>query len=57
MQINLSKEEGKTLSDLVRESLKRYISIYRFRKIRGFVLPFAQAQGISTETDVYNQIS
>jgi predicted DNA-binding protein len=55
--LKISREEGKAVSDLVRESLKKYISIYRFRKIRDFVLPFAEAQGILTDEDVYNHIS
>jgi hypothetical protein len=29
-----SKKEGKSLSDLVRESLQKYITVYRFRQLR-----------------------
>jgi len=53
----ISKAEGKPVSDLVRESLQRYIAIYRFRKLRNMVLPFAEAQGILTDEDVYKMIS
>lgn len=53
----ISKAEGKPVSDLVRESLQRYITIYRFRKLRNMVLPFAEAQGILTDEDVYKIIS
>ena len=53
----ISKAEGKPVSDLVRDSLKRYIAIYRFRKLRNMVLPFAEAQGILTDEDVYKEIS
>jgi len=53
----ISKAEGKPVSDLVRESLQRYIAIYRFRKLRNMVLPFAEAQGILTDEDVYKLIS
>ena len=53
----ISKAEGKPVSDLVRESLQRYIAIYRFRKLRNMVLPFAEAQGILTDEDVYRIIS
>lgn len=49
----LSKIENKPLSDLVRESLKKYILINRFRKLRNIVLPFAEAQGILTDDDVF----
>ena len=53
----ISKAEGKPVSDLVRDSLRRYIAIYRFRKLRNMVLPFAEAQGILTDEDLYKQIS
>jgi len=53
----ISQEESKPMSDLVRESLQRYISIYKFRKIRNKVLPFAESQGILTDEDVFDVIS
>jgi predicted transcriptional regulator len=53
----ISKKEGKPLSDLVRESLQKYIAVYRFHQLRNMVLPFAEAQGILTDEDVYKDIS
>jgi predicted transcriptional regulator len=53
----ISKKEGKPLSDLVRESLQKYIAVYRFRQLRNMVLPFAEAQGILTDEDGYKDIS
>ena len=53
----ISKEESKPMSDLVRESIQRYIAIYKFRRIRNKVLPFAESQGILTDEDVFNLIS
>ena len=53
----ISQAEGKPVSDLVRESLQRYIAVYRYRKLRNMVLPFAEAQGILTDEDVYKIIS
>jgi predicted transcriptional regulator len=53
----ISKKEGKPLSDLVRESLQKYIAVYRFRQLRNMVLPFAEAQGILTDEDVFKDIS
>jgi predicted transcriptional regulator len=52
----ISKEESKPMSDLVRESLQRYISIYKFHRLRNRVLPFAEAQGILTDEDVFDVI-
>ena len=53
----ISQAEGKPVSDLVRESLQRYIAVYRFRKLRNMVLPFAEAQGVLTDEDVYKIVS
>ncbi len=43
--LEISKDQNKPVSDLVRESLRKYIAIQRFRKLRNMVLPFAEAQG------------
>jgi predicted transcriptional regulator len=53
----ISQMQGVPVSDLVRESLKKYVLLYRFRKLRDMVLPFAEAQGILTDEDVYKLIS
>ena len=53
----ISEEESKPVSDLVRESLKRYILIRKFRRLRNKVLPFAESQGILTDEDVFKLIS
>ena len=55
--LEISKDQDKPVSDLVRESLRKYIAIQRFRKLRNMVLPFAEAQGILTDEDVFNQTS
>jgi Arc/MetJ-type ribon-helix-helix transcriptional regulator len=48
----ISASEDLPVSDLVRESIQRYLSIYRFRQLRKKVLPFAEAQGLLTDEDV-----
>ncbi|RMG68057.1 MAG: CopG family transcriptional regulator [Calditrichaeota bacterium] len=53
----LSKAEQKPVSDLVRASLRRYLAIHRFRRLRNKVLPFAEAQGILTDEDIFQDIS
>ena len=53
----ISREESKPVSDLVRESLRRYVSIRKFRAIRNRILPFAESQGILTDEDVFKLIS
>ena len=53
----LSKTEEKPISDLVRDSLRRYVAIHRFRQLRNMVLPFAEAQGILTDEDVFKLVA
>ena len=53
---NISKSEHKPVSDLVRESVRRYVAIERFRKLRKKALPFAEAQGILTDEDIFSKL-
>ncbi|MFP4128343.1 MAG: ribbon-helix-helix protein, CopG family [Desulfonatronovibrio sp.] len=53
----LSREQSKAVSDIVRESLKRYIAVEKFRMVRGKILPFAEAQGLLTDEDVFKALS
>lgn len=53
----LSRNENKPVSDIVRESLKRYLAIYRFRRLRNMTLPFAESHGILTDEDIFKMIS
>jgi Arc/MetJ-type ribon-helix-helix transcriptional regulator len=52
----ISKQEGLPVSDLVRESIRRYAAVYRFRQLRKRVLPFAEAQGLLTDDDVFESL-
>jgi len=54
--IRISKEQDRPVSSLVRDSLKRYIKIYRFRRLREKLMPFAEAQGLLTDEDIYEKI-
>ncbi len=53
----LSQEEHKATSDIVRESLRRYISTEKFRSVRKKILPFAEAQGLLTDEDIFKALS
>jgi predicted transcriptional regulator len=53
----ISREQNKPVSDLVRESIRRYVAIERFRALRKKVLPFAEAQGFITDDDVFRAMS
>lgn len=53
----ISREDDRPVSDIVRESLRRYIAIRQFRRLRGKVLPFAEAQGFLSDEDVFRALS
>ena len=52
----ISRAENKPVSDVVRESLRRYIAVAKFRSLRRRVLPFAEAQGLVTDEDVFEAL-
>jgi Arc/MetJ-type ribon-helix-helix transcriptional regulator len=52
----ISKTERLPMSDVVRESIRRYAALYRFRQLRKRVLPFAEAQGLLTDEDVFESL-
>ena len=45
----ISSRQSVPISDLVRESIRRYVAIERFRSLRKRTLPFAEAQGLLTK--------
>ncbi len=53
----ISSRRSVPVSDLVRESIRRYVAIERFRLLRQRTLPFAEAQGLLTDDDVFRAIS
>lgn len=48
---------GKSRSEVVREALRRQLSLMQFEQLRERTLPFAEAQGILTDEDVFRLIS
>jgi len=52
----ISRTERLPVSELVRESIRRYASVYRFRRLRNRVLPFAEAQGLLTDEDIFENL-
>lgn len=51
------QQSGRTRSDVLRDALKRQLSILRFEQLRRRVLPFAEARGYLTDEDVSKAIS
>jgi len=53
----LCDRQQRPLSELVRDSLRRYVAAQKFRALRRRTLPFAEAQGYLTDEDVFEAIS
>jgi predicted transcriptional regulator len=53
----LSARQQRPTSEVVRDSLRRYIAAEKFRRLRNKTLPFAEAQGFLADEDVFEAIS
>jgi predicted transcriptional regulator len=53
----LSRERGRAAGEIVRDSLRRYLAVERFRSRREQALPFAEAQGLLTDDDIFDVVS
>ncbi len=53
----ISKQAGRTRSELVRDALRRQLAMLQFDQLRKEVLPFAEARGYLTDEDVFRDIS
>ena len=51
------KEEGVSRSDVIRESLRDYLFVRRFRALRTRMISRARSQKIFTDEDVFERIS
>lgn len=52
-----TEAEGVSRSDLFREALREYLFIRRFRELRRELMPYAAAQGLYTDEDVFREFS
>ncbi|MEM8866643.1 MAG: ribbon-helix-helix protein, CopG family [Verrucomicrobiota bacterium] len=52
----ISDSEHKPVSDLVRESVRRYVNVEQFRRLRRKTLPLAEAQGLITDEDIFDKL-
>jgi predicted transcriptional regulator len=53
----ISRQRQLPVSDLVRESLTRYVAVQKFRQLRDKTLPAAEAKGFLTDEDVFRAVS
>lgn len=51
------KRSGRTRSDVIREALRRQLSLMQFEQLRRQVMPFAEARGYLTDEDVTAAVS
>jgi len=51
------KQLGRTRSDIVRNALRRQLSILRFEQLRRLVPPFAEVRGYLTDEDLNKAVS
>ena len=53
----VAEQSGLSKSDVVRDALRRRLSVLAFQRIREQVLPFAEARGYLTDEDVFRDVS
>jgi predicted transcriptional regulator len=53
----LCAQQNRPISDLVRESLRRYIAQEQLRALREQLRPYAEARGFLADDDVFRAIS
>ena len=53
----VSKAEGVSRSDIVRESIRDYLFVRQFRSLRKTMVSKASRQGICTDQDVFDRVS
>ena len=54
---NISQANGVSRSDIVRESLRDYLFVRRFRGMRNSMVSKASRRGIYTDQDVFDRVS
>lgn len=53
----ISRQSNRPTSDLVRESLRRYLAVERLKMLRRLSVPLAEAQGYITDEDIFRDVS
>ncbi|MBI2438254.1 MAG: ribbon-helix-helix protein, CopG family [Lentisphaerae bacterium] len=53
----MSRNEGVSRSDIVRESIRDLLFVRRFRSLRKTMVAKASRRGVSTDQDVFDKVS
>jgi len=53
----IARREGVSRSDLIRESLRDFLFVRNFRRLREAMMVKAKAKGVYTDQDVFDRVS
>lgn len=53
----VARQSGRSRSEIIRDALRRQLSILTFERLRKRVMPFAEARGYLTDEDVFREVS
>ncbi|MBU1337545.1 MAG: ribbon-helix-helix domain-containing protein [Acidobacteria bacterium] len=53
----ISRQSGRTRSEIARDALRRQLRLASFEEIRKRMMPFAEARGYLTDEDIFSKIS
>jgi metal-responsive CopG/Arc/MetJ family transcriptional regulator len=53
----LTATDGVSRSDVMREALREYLFARQLQELRRKMIPYAEAQGVFTDEDVFREIS
>jgi len=54
---DVCEQLGRTRSEVVRDALRRQLSLMRFERTRRRLTPYAEARGYLTDEDVFRDVS
>jgi predicted transcriptional regulator len=57
MLAKAARVSGRTRSEVARDALRRQLAVVLFDQLRARIAPFAEAQGLLTDEDVFRLVS
>ena len=57
MLAKAARASGRTRSDVARDALRRQLAVVLLDQLRARIAPFAEAQGLLTDEDVFRLVS
>jgi predicted transcriptional regulator len=53
----IARRTGRTKNAVARDLLERHVAVVRFRELQAKVVPFAEAQGLLNDEDIFRTVS